>query len=76
MDVSPYTVIVMSYPAEPEPSKTFETRTQLQSAYLIRCLNEGRNQYFILEDVETRERQRFDSSVALLAHLNEIFLTE
>jgi hypothetical protein len=50
--------------------------TQLPPAYLICPLNDGRTQYFILEDVATRERQRFDSSMALLAHLKEILLTE
>jgi hypothetical protein len=61
---------------ESEPPEPRETRTQLQKAYLIRCLGSGRRHYFILEDVATRKRQRFDSLKALLAHLKEILPSE
>ena len=49
----------MDETAGKEPPKHIVPQKLLKSSYLIRCLNDGRNQYFILEDVATRKRQRF-----------------
>ncbi|MFN2279942.1 MAG: hypothetical protein ACK2UR_20175 [Candidatus Promineifilaceae bacterium] len=38
-------------------------------AVLIRCFDEGKGGYFILEDVATRKRQRFEGIEPLLAEL-------
>lgn len=49
------------------------TQQRLQAAFLVRCLSDGRTQQFILEDVATRKRQRFDDLAALQAWLQNRF---
>ena len=71
-----YTGFDMRDSTESEPPDPLETGTQLQSAYLVRCLGKGEKHYFILEDVATRKRRRFESSKALLMHLKEILPSE
>ena len=59
--------------AESLSKKTEQTGQRLQSAFLVRYLTDGQRQQFILEDVATRQRRRFDSLAALQAWLQEIF---
>ena len=66
---------VMNNRADKEPPGHIVAHNNLRLAILIRFLNDGRDQYFILEDVATRRRQRFESAEALLAQLERLFST-
>jgi hypothetical protein len=44
---------------------------QLFAAFLVRCYCQGERWYFLLENVATRERQRFESFAALCSYLQE-----
>lgn len=54
-------------------AKTEQTGQRLQSAFLVRYLTDGQTQQFILEDVATRQRRRFESLAALQAWLQDLF---
>ena len=74
MDVCPYAGIVTGKKAEPTLRRHIVAHNDLRRAILIRILKDGRGRYFILEDVATSERRRFDSVEALLVWLREVFL--
>jgi hypothetical protein len=55
-----------------EPPEHIVAQNRLHLAILIRCFNGGEGGYFILEDVATRRRQRFESVEALLSGLEAL----
>jgi len=55
-----------------EPPEHIVAQNRLQMAFLIRCFDEGADGYFILENVTTRKRQRFEGIEALLAQLEAL----
>ena len=57
-----------------DDSETSQQR--LQVAFLVRFLSDGRGQQFILEDVATRKRQRFDDLAALQTWLQNRFVND
>jgi hypothetical protein len=69
MDVCPYAGNVTDKKAGREPPEHIVAQNRLQMAVLIRCFDEGKGGYFILEDVATRKRQRFEGIEPLLAEL-------
>lgn len=75
MDGSPYAGIVTDEEAEQNPPEHIVAQNRLQRAFLIRCIHEGVGGYFILEDVISRKRTRFDSVEALLARLELLLIT-
>lgn len=58
--------------AKQVPPKHIVAQNQLHMAFLIRCLKVCEGDAFILEDVATRERQRFESAEALLSRLERL----
>jgi hypothetical protein len=63
---------VMSDTGVPEPPEPIIAQMRLQSAFLLRCLSDGSEQQFILEEVASRKRERFDGLEAMLARLQEL----
>ncbi len=59
--------------ADSSSKKTEQPGQRLHSAFLVRYLTDGQTQQFILEDVATRQRRRFDSLAALQAWLQDLF---
>jgi hypothetical protein len=73
VDVCPYAGIVTDEKAERVPREHIVAQNRLQLAYLIRVIKDTSGVYFIVEDVATRRRQRFESIEALLARLETLF---
>lgn len=61
----------MEHPAEQDTGQS----DPLYAAFLVRCRHSGEQWYFLLENVSTRERRRFESLAALVRYM-QAFLQE